>query len=89
MKTKLLKISTPCSENWEKMTASETGNYCDVCAKTVVDFTKLSLLEISKEIQKSNGSLCARVTQSQLKMPLINLESTTEYKFHIPMLRQV
>lgn len=80
MKTSFLKISKPCSENWENMESSDSGNYCDVCAKTVVDFTKLSLLEISKQMQKSNGNICARVTQTQLKMPLINLENSIEYK---------
>lgn len=80
MKAKFLKISKPCSENCDNMTALESGNYCDVCAKTVVDFTKLSQLQISQQMHKSNGNICARVTQSQLNMPLINLESSTDYK---------
>lgn len=80
MKTKFLHISKPCSENWENMESSDSGNYCDVCAKTVVDFTHLSQLEISKQVQKSTGNICARVTQTQLNMPLVNLEKSTEYK---------
>ncbi len=80
MNTKFLKISKPCSENWKNMSPSESGNFCDVCAKTVVDFTKLSQLEISKQMQKSNGNLCARVTQTQLNSPLVNLNNSVEYK---------
>ena len=80
MKAKFLKISKPCSENWDNMTALESGNYCDVCAKTVVDFSKLSQMQFSQQMQKSNGNLCARVTQAQLNMLLINLESSTDYK---------
>lgn len=79
MKAKFL-ISKPCSENWDNMTASQSGNYCDVWAKTVVDFSKLSQLEISRKMQKSNGNICARVTQTQLDMPLVNLENLREYK---------
>ena len=80
MKAKFLKISKPCSENWDNMTTSKSGNYCDVCAKTVVDFSKLSQLEISKQMQKINGTVCARISQSQLDMPLINFDSSSEYK---------
>lgn len=80
MKTKFLKISKACSENWEIMESSDSGNYCAVCAKTVVDFTQLSQVQISKQMQKSNGSICARVTQAQLNSPLVNLHSSTDYK---------
>ena len=80
MKAKFLKISKPCSENWDNMTTSKSGHYCDVCAKTVVDFSKLSQLEISKQMQKINGNICARVTQGQLDMPLIDLDTSSDYK---------
>ncbi|MGK4567757.1 hypothetical protein [Flavobacterium sp. 3HN19-14] len=70
MKNQFLKLNNPCSENWDNMTPNSTGSFCDVCAKNVIDFTKLSPLEIAQQMKKANGSLCARVTSEQLRTPL-------------------
>lgn len=74
MKTKFLTLNKPCDEKWENMTPNERGSFCDSCSKNVIDFTRLSQLEISEIMKKSDGNICARVTSTQLRTPLFNLE---------------
>jgi len=60
-----LNIDKPCSENWEKMTLSESGKFCSNCCKNVIDFTKMSNEDIIKYISNSKGNICGRLSQSQ------------------------
>lgn len=80
MKNTFLKINKPCSEHWQNMTPNERGRFCDICAKNVIDFTKLSQAEISKKVQSAKGEICARVTKQQLETPLLHLEVQKKYK---------
>lgn len=61
-----LRIDNPCSENWEKMTPTQEGKFCQSCSKNVIDFTNLSDQEILKIISNSSGRLCGRLTKDQL-----------------------
>ncbi len=71
MKINYLKIDKPCSEDFSKMNPSESGRFCQLCEKNVVDFTQLSALEIAQIMQNSNGKICARMKESQLQSPII------------------
>ncbi|PTX64197.1 hypothetical protein C8N46_101808 [Kordia periserrulae] len=80
MKNTYLKINKPCSERWENMTPNEHGSFCDVCAKNVIDFTKLSQAEITEKVQNSKGQICARLTKTQLETPLLAFEAQKTFK---------
>lgn len=80
MKKKFIKISKPCSENWENMKPNNEGNFCEICSKTVLDFTGLNQFEIVQKLKKSNGSICGRVTKKQLDLPLMDFENHRTYK---------
>ena len=84
MKQKFLKVSKPCSEQWENMTANEKGNFCDVCAKTVIDFSQLSKDEIVAQMKAANGSMCARVKASQLKQRFLEIETQRQKQYQLP-----
>lgn len=84
MKAKYLKIDTPCDEQWENMTPTQKGSFCDQCSKEVIDFTHLSPEEIAQKIKETSGSICARITQKQLQTPLLSTSSKKE--FQIPYL---
>lgn len=86
MKSKFLKVNTPCTENWQNMMDLNDGKFCDSCSKSVLDFTKLSTLEISKKL-KSNKEICAKTTRQQTKEPLIY--SQAEYNFKIPYSKNI
>lgn len=61
-------IETPCSEDWNGMTPSEKGAFCQKCAKHVHDFSHKSVLEIKSTLLELSGqSVCARMTVTQEK----------------------
>lgn len=61
-------IPDPCNEDWDKMTANEQGSFCDVCSKTVVDFSKKSESEIQQYLLDNiDKKVCGRFRISQLE----------------------
>jgi hypothetical protein len=81
MKNTILKLDNPCDEKWGNMKPNEKGSHCDLCSKNVIDFTKLNQVEISEIMKKSGNRICARLSQSQLNSPLLNLENNFELNF--------
>src|SRR5436190_16859323 len=62
-----LQVPTPCHENWENMTATDKGRFCDSCQKQVIDFSNKSDREIAMFFKKpSTGSVCGRFMEDQL-----------------------
>jgi hypothetical protein len=62
-----LSIPKPCHENWNEMTPNEQGSFCNVCAKTVVDFSLMSDEEVLGYFKnKSEEKTCGRFKISQL-----------------------
>lgn len=60
-------IPKPCSENWQAMTPNALGRHCDSCAKTVVDFTRMSDEEVQAYFHTSTDQrVCGRFRSSQL-----------------------
>jgi hypothetical protein len=68
-KTFTLNIAEPCSEDFSKMTKNQTGSHCDLCNKTVLDFTGKTNREVAAIIskQKDKNSICAKVSPIQLQ----------------------
>lgn len=62
-----MKLSIPnlCYENWDGMSPSEKGRFCEVCSKSVRDFTNCSDEELYQEI-KSNPNICGNFRENQL-----------------------
>ena len=67
MKKLDISIPTPCQEKWTNMQANEAGRYCLVCQKTVIDFTQKSEKEIATILLQSEGKVCGRFLETQLK----------------------
>jgi len=62
-----IKNTFTCAENWDKMSPTEKGKFCEVCTKEVIDFTTLSKNEIIAVFRKNNyQALCARAYSTQL-----------------------
>lgn len=74
MKKVYLKINKTCTENWNEMKSDTKGNFCELCSKTVIDFSKLDQYEIAEIMKKADQNICARVTQNQLSTPILMLE---------------
>ena len=71
MKNKELHIAIPqpCHEDWNKMTPTEQGAFCDVCSKCVVDFTRFSDAELLAYFSNAPKNLCGRFGKKQLTPP--------------------
>ena len=66
-----LQIADPCHENWNTMTATEQGRYCQSCQKTVTDFSMMTDKEILSHLSKRDADVCGRFTVDQLDRTLI------------------
>ncbi|MFN8281731.1 MAG: hypothetical protein U0U67_00850 [Chitinophagales bacterium] len=63
-------IPQPCHEDWNAMTENEKGRHCDVCAKVVVDFTKMSDAEMIHYLQQhQHQKTCGHFRNEQLYQP--------------------
>ena len=68
MKNHKLKIANPCNENWDEMSKNNLGRHCQLCDKTVVDFTKMSSEEIRDYLSKKGKErVCGRIIKPQVK----------------------
>lgn len=63
--SRFLKISSPCQEDWGKMTPVDNGRHCNQCDKTVIDLTRMSAFEIGQVLKLNSGSICARMYKHQ------------------------
>ncbi|UKN01537.1 hypothetical protein K6119_17580 [Paracrocinitomix mangrovi] len=64
-----IQIPTPCSEDWNKMTPTEKGAFCDKCAFEVIDFTNQSPEEIKETLKARSGQrTCGHIAPVQMDM---------------------
>lgn len=64
---KHVRIDKPCTENWNEMTPTERGAFCQKCCKQVLDFTNQTNDQIQFALRNSNGEeVCAKITTDQL-----------------------
>jgi len=62
-----ISIPKPCHEHWNTMTPTEKGRFCDSCAKTVIDFTKMDTSQIQDFIhQNKHNRICGHIRKDQL-----------------------
>ncbi len=74
MSTYKISIPEPCSENWNKMTPTDTGRFCQQCTKNVIDFTGMTNEEISLYLmQHKEERVCGRFKQQQLSSITIQI----------------
>ncbi|RAJ85849.1 hypothetical protein CLV59_102555 [Chitinophaga dinghuensis] len=59
-------VPVPCSARWEEMQVTGDGRYCGSCAKTVIDFTGYSDVQLIEFFSKEKGSVCGHFRSTQL-----------------------
>ncbi len=87
----IISIPAPCNEDWNMMTPQAQGRHCDVCAKTVVDFTAWQPQEILFYMQKNaSGKVCGRFLSDQLNEPIPTPEDFVRqlHHFAVPFLKK-
>ena len=61
-----LEIKEPCHEDWNNMKIGVISRHCDVCEKSVMDFTKMNRAEIITYILSNpNDEVCGRLNKDQ------------------------
>lgn len=61
-------IPKPCHENWDEMTPESKGRFCDVCSKTVIDFTSMNDNEMQGFFQENKDKkVCGRFRNEQIE----------------------
>lgn len=83
--TYTISIPKPCHEDWDKMTDTEKGKFCNACQKNVVDFTRLSEQEIIKLIEKSSTGICGRAYNNQLDKVMYIKNHRTNFPFKMQL----
>jgi hypothetical protein len=85
----VISIPTPCHEDWNKMTAKDQGRHCDICNKTVVDFTTWQPQQILLHF-KTNTNVCGKFRTDQLDEPIPTKEDFVNQisYFKIPFIKK-
>lgn len=62
-----LSISEPCHENWQQMTPTDQGRFCNACAKEVIDFSTMTDLQVLNYFTNlTHEKVCGRALPEQL-----------------------
>ena len=69
MGTTKIGIPSPCGEDWNSMTPTEKGAFCDKCAFEVIDFTQQSPEEIRDTLKsRMRQKTCGHISRTQIDM---------------------
>ncbi len=81
-----ISIPKPCHEDWNEMIPNQQGRHCNVCCKTVVDFTSMNDEEVKFFFlnKKKDESVCGRFKTEQLQRIKIQLPSNI-YTISMPL----
>ena len=75
-----IQIPEPCPQSWDEMTPENGGRHCISCAKTVVDFTRMTDTQIQEALRAPSIS-CGRFRDDQLNRKLIPPPAKKRYSF--------
>ncbi|MET4107059.1 hypothetical protein [Hymenobacter sp. UYP22] len=72
-----LTIPQPCHEDWQLMTPTERGRFCQACRKEVLDFTDMAPADILHIVRQApGGSVCGRIPAQVLAESRRHAEAT-------------
>ena len=66
-----IQIPEPCHEDWNNMTATDKGRFCNACAKTVVDFSVMTDTQVLNYFKKDTGNTCGRFYNAQIENDIL------------------
>lgn len=86
MKAKIVtySIEEPCHEDWGKMKPEAKGRFCEVCSKTVVDFSSMSDFSIVNYLEnKQDKSVCGRFRPEQMEKSYVVAKPHPSFSFDL------
>ncbi len=82
MRKLLLSIPEPCHENWQQMTPTQQGRFCNACAKEVVDFSTMTDIQVLNYFSTlTQEKVCGRALPEQLDRALSRPETPKKKLF--------
>lgn len=82
MQKLLLSIPEPCHQNWQHMTPTDQGRFCNACAKEVVDFSMMTDTEVLNYFTTlTHDKVCGRALPSQLERTISRPKEPTKRLF--------
>ncbi len=77
-----LTIPEPCHENWQHMTPTQQGRFCNACAKEVVDFSTMTDIQVLNYFTTlTHEKVCGRALPEQLNRPISRLAKPKQRLF--------
>ncbi|GLR16154.1 carboxypeptidase-like regulatory domain-containing protein [Portibacter lacus] len=76
------KIANSCTADWNKMSNDEANRHCQLCNKTVYDFTNLKeneIIDFFENQHKQASKTCGRFNKDQLKGINLSLNGKSNY----------
>lgn len=64
---KNISIQQPCNQQWQQMRLAANGRHCEVCCKTIVNFSSMTNDEVIGYLA-ANRMVCGRLDERQLKV---------------------
>ena len=58
-----LKVVSPCSTDWDRMSGDEKKRFCSECDKFVYDFSQMTRRQVEAIVSVHRGRMCARITR--------------------------
>ena len=58
-----IRVTDPCTENWDEMSGNDRVRFCSHCSKNVNDISKLTRKQVIQLVRESEGRLCVRYIQ--------------------------
>jgi hypothetical protein len=83
MKQLMVSIPEPCHENWDGMSPTEQGRFCNACSKEVIDFSTMSDAQMVLYFSKlTTEKVCGRVYPDQLNRTMAAPELIKKKKWY-------
>ncbi|MEO6251951.1 MAG: carboxypeptidase-like regulatory domain-containing protein [Ferruginibacter sp.] len=77
-----LSIPEPCHENWQQMTPTDQGRFCNACAKEVVDFSTMTDMQVLNYFSTlTHEKVCGRALPEQLNRAISRPEAPKKRLF--------
>lgn len=75
-----ISIPQPCHEDWDKMTPTEQGKFCNNCQKCVVDFTSFTDRQLFNYLNThKHQKICGRFENAQLQRTIYTPKNINTY----------
>lgn len=74
-----IKLTEPCSEDWDKMAPTERGRFCSACQRNLVDFTAMNDEELMQFFLHHRDKVCGRFSETQLDRTIEQRENSLHF----------